>query len=71
MIAQRYAGRAEFVHIEIYKDPQNRVVADTVNEWGLQSEPWVFLVGKDGKIGDRFEGATTLDELEAGLKPLL
>src|SRR5204862_135527 len=43
----------------------------TVNEWGLQSEPWVFLVGKDGKIADRFEGATTLDELEAGLKPLL
>jgi hypothetical protein len=70
-LRDKHREQANVVHIEIYKDPQNRVVADTVNEWGLQSEPWVFLVGKDGKIGDRFEGATTLDELEAGLKPLL
>ncbi len=70
-LRDRYPEQASFIHIEIYKDPQNRVVADTVNEWGLQSEPWVFLVDRSGVISERYEGAAALDELEAGLKPLL
>lgn len=67
----QYGGRANFIHVEIYKDPRNRVVADAVNEWRLPSEPWVFLVGKDGVIADRFEGAVPLVEIEPALKALL
>lgn len=36
----------------------------TAEEWGLKSEPWLFLVGGDGKLADRFEGGLTLEEVE-------
>jgi hypothetical protein len=68
--AQR-AGAAEFVHVEIYKDPRNLVVADSVSEWRLPSEPWVFVVGKDGQIADRLEGVSVADELDASLSRVL
>ena len=32
-------------------------------EWGLKTEPWLFIVDKDGKIASRFEGGLTLDEV--------
>ena len=38
-----------------------------VREWKLPSEPWVFLVGADGKIKDRFEGTVSVDELDAAV----
>jgi hypothetical protein len=66
-----HAEQASFIHIEIYKDPQNRVVADTVNEWGLASEPWMFVIDRAGKVADRMEGTAALDELEASLKTAL
>jgi hypothetical protein len=70
-LRDRYREQADFVHVEIYKEPQKRVVADTVNEWGLQSEPWIFMVDKGGTIADRLEGTASMDELDASLKPLL
>jgi hypothetical protein len=70
-LRDRHAEQASFIHVEIFKDPQNRVVADTVNEWGLASEPWIFVVDRSGTVSDRIEGTATLDELEASLKPLL
>lgn len=63
----RHAERISFVHVEVYKDPRNQVVADAVTQWSLPSEPWVFVADRHGLIADRFEGILTLDELEAAL----
>ena len=60
-----------FVHVEIYKDPQNRVPYETVTEWGLTSEPWVFLVDKSGKVAAKFEGPAPRAEVEEELRRLL
>jgi hypothetical protein len=70
-LAQRYAGRAEFVHIEIYKDPRDRVLADAVTEWQLFTEPWTFIVDRTGVIRDRFEGIATAEELSSSLDLLV
>jgi YtkA-like len=70
-VSTRRAGQANFVHVEIYKDPRNLVVADAVTEWSLKSEPWVFVVDRDGFIADRIESITNAEELEASLAPLL
>jgi hypothetical protein len=70
-VRRRLAGSAiRFIHVEIYEDNdptkgENRWVK---NEWKLPSEPWVFLVGADGKIRDRFEGPVSVRELEAAVK---
>lgn len=66
-----YAGQANFVHIEIYKDPATRTPYETVLEWRLTSEPWVFMVDREGRVAEKFEGLAPLDELEPALVSLL
>ena len=70
-VKTRRAQQAEFVHVEIYKDPRNLVVADAVTEWHLLSEPWVFVVDRNGQIADRLEGVTDAEELDASLAAVL
>ena len=61
----------EFIHAEIYKDNDPTKGENTwVQEWKLPSEPWVFLVGADGKIKSRFEGTVSVNELDAAVKRL-
>ena len=60
-----------FVHVEIYKDNdpakgENR----WVREWKLPSEPWIFLVGADGRVRERFEGTVSVQELDAAVRRL-
>jgi hypothetical protein len=66
-----YQGKdVNFVHVEFYSDPatpQKRPVA-AANEWNLRTEPWFFVVDAQGKISARFEGPTSLKELEDALK---
>ncbi len=64
------AKGVNFVHVEFYADPstpQKRPVA-AASEWNLRTEPWFFLVDAQGKISARFEGPTSLQELEDALK---
>jgi hypothetical protein len=68
-VRRKHAGEGiRFIHVEIYEgnDPtkgENR----WVKEWKLPSEPWVFVVGADGKIRDRFEGTVSVRELDAAV----
>ena len=63
-------GAVRFIHVEVYKnldDPANLVPVKAVREWGLPSEPWVFVVGADGRIAAKYEGTVTAKELSAVL----
>jgi hypothetical protein len=42
-----------------------------VQEWGLLSEPWTFLVDRHGVVADKFEGPAPFAELEPALQKLL
>jgi glutathione peroxidase-family protein len=42
-----------------------------MREWGLETEPWTFVVGSDGKIVERFEGAVSVLELEKAVEDLI
>ncbi len=63
-----------FVHVEVYEnidDPQGQLVeVDAVTEWGLQTEPWVFVIDADGTVAARFEGTVGANELERALQSL-
>lgn len=59
-----------FVHVEIYEDInvssfEDLVFVDAVREWGLPSEPWVFVVNGEGIVAASFEGAVSGEELLA------
>ena len=61
-----------FIHVEIYRDNDPDSGPNPwVEQWGLPSEPWVFVVGADGKIKSKFEGAVGLDELEQAARAAL
>ena len=54
----------EFIHMEIYEDNDpNKGFRPQVSAFGLPTEPWVFLVGSDGRIKERLEGAFGVEEL--------
>lgn len=62
----------EFIHVEVYELPAEKKLkpVPAVTEWGLPSEPWVFVVDEDGKIAAKFEGTVSPSELTAALKKL-
>lgn len=74
-LAKTYANRASFIHIEVFRDGQNQVVNKAAADWILTNgaqgnEPWVWVIGADGKIVARFDNVATQDELEPLLKQL-
>lgn len=73
-LGRQYGDRARFIHIEVWKDYQAKELNDAAKEWIAQgpdiNEPWVFLIGADGKIAARFDNIATRSELEALLQKL-
>lgn len=70
-----------FIHAEPYEltfqDGSLQAVRDTggalipteaVFEWGLLSEPWVFVVDRDGIVAASFEGVVGSEELAAAIE---
>jgi hypothetical protein len=74
-LAATYGGRAEFIHVEVWKDFQNNLANDAANEWllrdGTLNEPWAFILDKAGRIVARWDNLFTRPELEEGLKSVL
>jgi hypothetical protein len=66
-----FRGRVTFVHLEIYSDPQTQTPTPTVTEWKLPSEPWLFLIDRDGKVRDKLEGGLTAPEIREGIERLV
>ncbi len=65
---QRYGGRVNFVHVEPYDLEKARqgeiVVVPEVEEWGLQTEPWLFIIDRQGRIAAKFEAIVAVEEVE-------
>ena len=61
-------GDVAFVHQEIFKDNDvEKGFRPQVAAWGLPTEPWVFTVGRDGRVAARIEGAFSADELNKAI----
>ena len=59
---------ATFIHMEIWEDNDvNKGPREQVLDYGLVTEPWLFVIGSDGKIVERIEGAYSESELNAAL----
>ncbi len=71
--SKRFEGEdVRFIHVEVYEgnDPAkgyNR----WMQEWGLVTEPWTFVVDSQGKISSRFEGLVSVHELEDAARMML
>ncbi|MFN0093212.1 MAG: hypothetical protein ACKVVT_00325 [Dehalococcoidia bacterium] len=70
-----YKEKVDFVHIEIWRDRQKNVFNPTAQEWllrpdGGMSEPYIYMIGKDGVIYDRFEGPVARNIMEPAVKAI-
>jgi hypothetical protein len=72
-VQRRFAGTGvRFIHVEVYTDNNPAQGFNRwFREWRLPSEPWVFVVGRDGRIKARFEGSVSEAELSAAVQGLL
>ena len=73
-LRRRLASRSgvRFIHVEVYTDNNpTKGYNRWMRQWGLSTEPWTFLVGRDGRIKDEFEGSVSLDELANAVKTKL
>ncbi|MBJ7347002.1 MAG: thioredoxin family protein [Thermoleophilaceae bacterium] len=64
----RYSDQVVFIHNEIYN---NNKVEDgfrsQVGAFGLPTEPYTFVIDRNGRIAAKFEGPLTVPELEAAV----
>lgn len=73
-LATDYPG-VNFVHLEVWNDYEAQSVNAAAAEWilpdgpdgGGGNEPWVFLIGGDGTIAQRWDNVTNAAELSAAL----
>lgn len=74
-LAAAHADEAEFVHVEIWQDYQTQTLNEAARDWLLMpngdlTEPWLFLIGADGVIVDRWSSLWSQAEVEAALEAL-
>jgi hypothetical protein len=71
-----YKDKVAFVHLEVWKDFEKQEVNPSAKEWitpkdgGDTKEPWVFLVGADGNVTQRFDNVVSDEDLAAAVKQL-
>lgn len=66
-----HADDANFIHVEIYQSFNPLVYGPEMEQWGLTSEPWTFVLDAEGKVAHRLGGPVSPRELSAALEPLV
>jgi hypothetical protein len=79
-LAPEFKDRVAFIHVEPYQlqlvggqlqpviDARNNPIpVQAVDEWGLPTEPYVFVVDAEGKVRAKFEGVAGADEIRQAL----
>ncbi|HAL47112.1 MAG TPA: hypothetical protein DCP37_05110 [Dehalococcoidia bacterium] len=68
------SGSMNFIHIEVFDNPTEiegdltrAKISPTMEEWGLVTEPWTFVMDGQGAVRAKFEGFVTAAELEAAI----
>jgi hypothetical protein len=77
-IKDRHKGEANFIHIEVYENPKEMEgdiskgrLSPILTEWGLQSEPFTFVINSDGLVAANLQGFVTEDEVQVALEAVL
>jgi hypothetical protein len=64
-VQARVGDKVSFIHQEVYQDNQiNKGLRSQLVAYRLQTEPWTFVIDRNGVISTRFEGAFSPGELE-------
>ena len=65
----KYGGQMDFIHQEVYVDNDvSKGLREPLRQFNLPSEPWLFIVDKNGKITSRLEGSIGVKQFEDAIK---
>ena len=68
----KYGDQMEFIHQEVYVDNMpNEGLRPPLEAFKLRTEPWLFVIGADGKVTARLEGSFGLNAFEDALQTAL
>jgi hypothetical protein len=68
-VKSRIGDQAAFIHMEVYNDNEiAKGVRPQLRASHLETEPWAFVVDRNGRIADRFEGAFGAEELTRAME---
>lgn len=69
-VSKRFASSdVAFIHAEVYKDNDpSKPVNKWLRDWHLQTEPFTFVVDRNGLVSAKLEGAFSVGELAAAVK---
>lgn len=68
----RYGDRVEFIHQEVYVDNDlNQGLRPPLERFRLATEPWLFTVGRDGRVKARLEGSFGVRAFEQAVQAAL
>jgi hypothetical protein len=73
-LKEDYGRRANFIHVEVYDNPHeiegdltNARISPLMEEWGLRTEPFTFVLDSQGLVRSKFESFASGEELEPAL----
>ncbi|MCY3568487.1 MAG: thioredoxin family protein [Chloroflexi bacterium] len=76
-VREQHGDAANYIHIDLYENPEQvrlgeePIETPILEEWGLHTDEWTFVVNADGVVVARFEAFAPFDEVEAALATLL
>jgi hypothetical protein len=71
-VADKFEPRADFIHQEVYNENEiSKGLRPQLRAFHLPTEPWTYLIDKEGVIKDRLSGAYGVDELEEAMQSIL
>jgi hypothetical protein len=86
-VNKQFGGQASFIHVEIFKNADAgqkglssetsgagvdaSLTSPTYQQWKLGTEPFLYFIGTDGVIKDRWSGAVGADELKTRVAALI
>jgi hypothetical protein len=76
-VRELFGDRANYIHVDLFENPEQvrlgeePIETPILEEWGLHTDEWTFIVNADGVVVARFEAFAPLAEVEAALAEVL
>ena len=77
-LSATYGDAADYVHVDLFSNPKEiqgdltrAKLSPLLEEWGLVSQEWTFVMNRDGEVVGRFENFAPQAELEPSLESVL
>jgi hypothetical protein len=71
-VKAKFGDRAAFIHMEVFNDNDpNKGLRPQLRAFHLPTEPWAFVIDREGRIVARFEGAFGADELSGAVEKVV